>query len=415
MDLKIGVKQAYIASLALYIACVPLGTLNIGAAGSLLKVIGILPMLFACCNFRVVHFNKTMNGYLGFAVWVLISTFWSINPQSTISRAITIFEFYVLIVSSGLFAINDKDMLTIKRALVWSSRITALLVITTGSLFDETRLTLQGTMNEDPNYLCMYFGCGIVFALSKAMSKGKLFFRLANMLELIGYIYLVLLTGSRGGLLAALACVASYLLFYSENGKRYGILKRSIFLIISVVIIYRLFTLVAPQFGDRYSIENVIDSGGSGRIDIWRNGIEMYKNAGLFRNWVGYGAATVMRAFILNGYVDAAVMHNIFLETLVELGIVGFALYVYMLLTYGVRAFHSKDKFALCVMIGFIVLSFSTSLYAFKPYINILIYLSMAETHRKTVKIGESRYEAAYNNTKYGNRGSADICKQFGL
>ena len=68
-------------------------------------------------------------------------------------------------------------------------------------------------------------------------------------------------------------------------------------------------------------------------------------------------------------------MHNIFLETLVELGVFGLIFYCLAIGTFVKRSLKLNDKFCFAVLICMIVMSLSTSLYTFKPYFNIMLFV----------------------------------------
>ncbi len=68
-------------------------------------------------------------------------------------------------------------------------------------------------------------------------------------------------------------------------------------------------------------------------------------------------------------------MHNMFIENLIETGLIGLILYSVYIFSFWNSAKKSGDVFAAAVMAGMIVMSLSVSIYAFKPYWNIMIYI----------------------------------------
>ncbi len=375
--MPISLHYIYIHFLALYILCLPLGTMNIGIFGSLLKLVAFLPTI--CCIFRAPHIrkNKLAGIYGGFCLLIIFSISWSIYVPNSLTRSFTQLTLFIIMISSCFFTISSKDRKLIKNAMVWSSRITVVLLFLLGVLY-EGRLTFSGIMEEDPNYLCMYFSFGLVFAIETLLTSSKYIKKVVSVLEIVLYLYVVLLTGSRGGLLAILFCFGSYILVYQKKNN-IAILKRGMVILVGLSALYALLSIISPILSDRFTINNVIESGGTGRVDIWKSGVDLYTKSSLFRQIFGYGTATVAHAFHAQGYLLEAVMHNIYLEQLVELGIVGFIYYTFMIFLFALHAYKSNDKYAFSIMIGFIVMSLSTSLYAFKPYINIMLYIILCE------------------------------------
>ena len=72
---------------------------------------------------------------------------------------------------------------------------------------------------------------------------------------------------------------------------------------------------MGTDLAERYTVNAVLANGGTGRIEIWTSGIDLYFNqANLFRQVFGYGSATIAHAFADYGYRRASLMHNLFLE-----------------------------------------------------------------------------------------------------
>lgn len=350
--------------------------MNIGSIGSLLKLIGVFPILFALCKHKGFKLNRLSLYYLGFFFISFNTIIWSINFSSTINRCISIFEFFALISSPCFFEFSTKEYEKIKKALVWSSRITVILLLMFGSLY-EGRLTLSGIINEDPNYICMYFSFGLVAAVEQTMNCENKKYRLFSAGEAALYLYCVLLTGSRGGLMAIAACFISAT-FLCTKGSVHNFKKdiqKLMIFILGILAFVILVQQLAPDIIQRFTIESVVEKGGTGRTKIWESGIDLFKNSSIFRELFGYGSATVLRSLQSHGYYNAAVMHNIYLENLIELGLIGFFYYIAMIICFFKKSIKFHSKFSTCVLVGFIVMCLSTSLYSFKPYINLLLFI----------------------------------------
>lgn len=81
--------------------------------------------------------------------------------------------------------------------------------------------------------------------------------------------------------------------------------------------------------------------------------------------------------FSIFDYSQVNVVHNIFLETLVELGVIGLFLYCRYVWKYTKEAFVQRDRYAFGVIFSMIIMSLTTSLYTFKPYFNIMLFIAM--------------------------------------
>lgn len=363
----------FVKALAFYFFLLPLGALNINSnIGSALKLVALLPLIVFVLSQSKIVFTKTIKWQLFFAFWTMISCLWAINSKIAIERSITQFLLIFLLIPVSSMRYNCKELDFLRKSLVYSSRFTAIILLLFSSYF-EGRLYLSGIISEDPNYLCAYFLFGIIYCISKLYKKKK--FIIFNIVELLIYIYIIILTGSRGGLLAVIIAAIVFVLFKDNfDGKRINIKKNIAISFLILAVFAVVWSLIPSDIKARFVFNKIVQSNGTGRFDIWRNGITLFVNNGPFRRIFGCGTGCIREYFSKYGYVDK-VMHNIFLENLLEIGIVGLLIYILSIFSFLKSAILSKDLFSASILTGMIVLSLSTSLYAFKPYWNILIFI----------------------------------------
>ena len=319
--------------------------------------------------------------YCGYALLTFLSCLWSFDQSLSTIRSYTYIEFALLIYISGCIRSKEEDKQLLKKALIWSSRFTAILLLLIGEYYED-RLTFMGTFDEDPNYLCMYFSFGIIGALEKTLKSDHYKKNLIlSLFELLAYIYIVLLTGSRGGLIAIIASICAFVILERNKiSKSRLLLLYLLFGSVSFYIVTHLSNIVS--FSERYTLDEVISSGGTGRVDIWDFGWKTFLDFNNFNKFFGSGIATTNYLFSIHGF-KIKVMHNIFLETLVEIGIVGIILYTYMICSFLIASYKNKNYYSFSILIGFIVLSLSTSLSTFKPYLNIMIFIVILTSTNK--------------------------------
>lgn len=368
-------KDLFLGSLIIYLVCLPLNAMNIGVFGSALKVIALLPLFLAFYGMSV-RFNDLLKAQGYFTLYAALSILWTFSFDISLGRIISYIELLALLLTGSCFEYTASDIRKVKVALVWSSRLTAVVMLKY-AIYVGGRLRLMGIIKEDPNYLCAYFAFGVIFALQKVLDQKKKWQKVTGLLELVFYFYLILVSGSRGGLLAIVAGMTSYMLI--SFGKKD--IKKSIGIVVICVIILMAFSqlidYLPPTLQARFTVADVARDGGSGRGEIWANGIDLYSNASIFRWIFGFGTATTKSLFAYYNYSQVNVMHNIFLETLVELGIIGLVFYCVSIGKFLKRASEFNDKFSFSVIVCMIVMSLSTSLYTFKPYFNIMLFIIM--------------------------------------
>ena len=377
MQRVITYKKAYLFFLIIYLVALPLNAVNIGAFGSALKILAVLPILVALLSGNKMQLQKPLKWQFYFTIFAIMSIAWSTSYTLSISRCITYVLLFVLLLSASFFRFDEKELNKVKLALVWSSRITVVLMLFFGDII-EGRLWLKDVISEDPNYICAYFAFGVIFALNRIISDKRILFKLFGATELFLYVCVVFLTGSRGGLISILSAIGIYIITFSKDKKKYIAAKIICFVFVFIAINVILDNL-PKELRVRFSFDNVVDSGGSGRTELWANAIDMFKNANIFTKFFGFGTSTVRYNMLQLAYARTNVVHNIFLETLVELGIVGLIIYSVAIFLFAKEAFQNEDKFAFSAIVCMIVLSLSTSIYAFKPYFNIMLYIVMLQ------------------------------------
>ena len=376
-NLKFSNKDLYIFFLIVYIICLPLNAMNIGAFGSALKVIAVLPIGIALIGGKNLVLKTPARMQLFFTIFAFFSMMWSVSFETSVGRVVSYFLLFALLISGAMFKYTEDDINKIKYALTWSSRLTALVML----IFAEYvggRFRLMGIIEEDPNYLCAYLAFGIVYALETLTTKNKAGKKVLAVAELILYFYLVLVSGSRGGLLAIAGGAASYLLTY--RGQKIKYIARKVILITLVAVLLIVMIDYLPEnLRVRFTSENVLENGGSGRTKLWAQSFDLFANGNILRQLFGFGTATIAWCFSRYGYSEINVAHNMFIETLAELGIVGLVLYSVAIFSFIKVAFKFKDKYSFAVISCMFVMSLSTSIYTFKPYFNIMLFIIMLQ------------------------------------
>jgi len=199
-----------------------------------------------------------------------------------------------------------------------------------GALFSSLIFIVQLTTNTvviTPNFVGGYLTMCLPF--------------LQNIFLYILVLFAVLLTGSRGAIIAC-AVISILLLFTFLKNKKYIF----IILLATIPIIYFVYPQKAISHFDN-------------RINIWQKGIE----AGFKRPLIGYGVENFEIAFggvlkqndfdLKNIRVDRA--HNEILEIFVNSGIVGLILYLYTLYLVIIKV--KSNKLIFITLVGYLIIS----------------------------------------------------------
>jgi O-antigen ligase len=271
-------------------------------------------------------------GALGlFAGWAALGLMWA-RRTDLATEAVSTLMLSFLLFPIVFAAVREPRH--VRR--VWVAFVAgALLTGTMGFLFpggtipdDEGRLA--GAAGVGPNQLGGYLAVAAILAVTLACDRrGNPLGRMACAGAAALCLPLQLMTGSRGALLA-LGVALIVAPFLVGRGRRAGAAALAALAVLSGTAF---FMTVAPSS----IVEHVtrVDTSGSGRTDIWRMGWRMVQAHPITGVGPGNFSTSTIDYLLRPGATQRAiyivdepkVAHNIYLEVLAELGILGFALF----------------------------------------------------------------------------------------
>lgn len=368
-------RRQYIFLVSIYFLALPLGAMNLGSFGSALKLVSFVPIGLALVNVRNISFKKPFVYYLMYVLFSACSILWSVNEQESIYRVNRYLNLTLLLLSSCVFVFSSDEILTIKKVLRWSSRLSGVVCMVFGT-FIYGRLMLTGKIQEDPNYFCMYLSFGVIACIGDILSKITIRKKIIAASELLLYFSIALLTGSRGGLIALLLGTLLYLIL---SGNKTFDTKKIVAVCALIIALYVGMTFLSDSMADRFTVASIIESKGTHRFEMWADAFDLFGKSNVLRKLFGYGIQGVPTALGIYGYRFAGfVLHNIFIETLLELGVFGLISYCIMVVSFCLHSLKMKDKFSFGVIIMMVIMSMSTSISTFKPYFNIMMFILMS-------------------------------------
>lgn len=218
-------------------------------------------------------------------------------------------------------------------------------------------------LTADPNIFCFYnfvFFFFYLTHLNKKWAKTGFFLSSATML----------LSLSRGGLIS-IAFGLGLMFFTSSLSKKikmvfvFPISCYLINLLIKTTINIDVFKMVTDRF--------LANDGGSGRLSIWEKGLELFQQHPIFG--VGIGN---YRPHVIAEYGNAIYMHNTYLETLVESGVIGITIYalifLFVFFTYFKNRHQLNDN-------GYLIYTFTAVTFMMATYsfmVNEIFFLTLA-------------------------------------
>jgi len=273
---------------------------------------------------------------VAFALWSCASIIWTVDPESTTVRVLTYLQLLLLAWLIWLLVDNETRVRGLLQSYILGVGVCAIGTITNlmsghgysaledvdGEIRHSDRYTATGL---NPNDL------GLMLALSIPMTFYLLVRRkqspalsLLRWIQFVLCVAAVLLTGSRGGLLATLAALVAFPLTYRYLPRW----QKGIAIAACVGAVACGVFLVPPDTWQRFfNLGTEISKGTmTHRTQIWVASVDVFRDHPI----LGVGSAAHPMA-IVGILARPLVAHNTFLSVLVELGIPGELLLVGLL------------------------------------------------------------------------------------
>lgn len=324
----IALRNPILFPFAIYPVLIPVDPLlkTWGGIGSIYgKSIGsliIVTMLLHAYRLRRLNAPPTCwYFWVAYMLWALMGWMWSPYPDDVAGALQITSALFALFTAAALYPISPRNYVYARRAVVFAGLAMSgygLYAFFQGQRMPgSTRLALSiGTYQLDPNHYAAFFCIPIGILVARVYcTSGR--DRIIAGLLLVPMFVNVLLTGSRGGLIAS-GVIFVYL----------GIRTRRFAMLGTVLAIGLALTFLMPNVWSRFNDPTQGDA--SGRSDIWSTGIVAIKTNGL----IGTGFGTFVDVYDDNLHNSAQKMfagdhrpaHSILIQTLVDLGLPGLIL-----------------------------------------------------------------------------------------
>jgi O-antigen ligase len=260
-----------------------------------------------------------------FVLWSAVGYFWSINPTTTLTRSITYLQLLTMVWLIWQFCRTDQQRSSLLQAYVYGAYLAIVVVFIAFAAGNTFSLSGRYSFGDrDPNYVATALALGIPMAWHLLASRRSDLLYWLNLLYVPLALFVIGLTGSRGGFVTALLALSIIPLTYGHL----TFWRKTLMLTLLGGMIYSAFVLVPQANLERLltSSDQISDGSMSGRRDIWEAGLEAIRQdqvASIFG--VGSGGYSSVIGMSHNRAVAA---HNTYLGVLVGNGLIGFLLFI---------------------------------------------------------------------------------------
>ncbi len=342
-----------------------------GLIGHLMLVPRSAPMLLSA-----------VPAWLLFVAFAGLSFAWSVDPSTSLSEFTVLLGLIALYLLVCLMPVEERDVVRVEEALVLGGAIAGMygIILLLQSGLAQAggtgpRFATAGGVGKgiDPNITAATLILPLAIAIGRAVratnTAARLLFWSAS--ALIGAA--IMLTGSRGGILAAL----TVLVIHAFSHQRRGVMAA---VGLGLVLVAGVTISLAPDQLQR----RISRPGSSGRTDIWRTALTRCERY----CWVGSGFGSFPTVYqdtlhsepSARGLDRPFVAHSIWIGSLIETGIAG------LLLLVAALALVAKDLLRLpkeirgsplAGFVGVLVASTFLSTLGFKYFWMVLMYAGL--------------------------------------
>lgn len=321
-------------------------SVTIANLGTLVRVTGLFVSAFWVLTVLVTgRFRKPHPFHLAaflFVLWNIVSIFWSLGNDETVQRAKTYFQLAGMVWLLWDLFTTSATLRAGAQAYILGAYVsigsTLLNYLAGNEAYAFSGGRYAGS-NLNAGDLALILALGLPMAWHLAVSAGT--GKRSYVLKLVNYAYIplslfaILLTASRMALFAVVPALVFIIGSFSQ-------LKLSSRILALAALTGSL--LVLQSHIPQSSIDRLATTSSSiaaadlgGRMALWRAGITAFSQHPLLG--VGSGAFRTVNEF-------GGAVHNTFLSVLAELGIIGFALFVIILVIVVYQALHQPKRYS---------------------------------------------------------------------
>lgn len=363
--------------LAIYFALMPLDFVDIEGMGSVSKIVAILPIICLLLESRgkiIFRLNNTSKWLITFTVWAIFSMAYTINFEKTDETVTTLLLNVALILIMAdckLYTKQEREYL--RKALVIGSVFAAVVALALGlsgnNFYEAGRYTMTlGGVSQDPNIYCGFLLFGFAYFFSNGFKEKPVL----NFAVAVLFIGVSLVSGSRGGFLAFIVCAFA---IFALSGKEESKLKIFLMALIGIAIgiLYVRFALpmIDSDILSRFSLAYIRVNGTTNRFHIWESLFNRYQNADILRKIFGHGYGTCS----LLSYDGMHAAHNVYIDNLLTIGIVGVFLQIGFQISGLKTAMKNHSYYYLSLLWGMICMCMSLSLLSYKPLWSVIMMI----------------------------------------
>ena len=261
-----------------------------------------------------------------FLVFILIFAFFSSSFSLTGSLQPFISLTQNVLIIFFISRFRQVNIKSFSKILILSAIITtiffAITLKDTISSIEMQRLTTGDNLNEN-RFAMMLAQLIAIITAGFFIYKEKKIYQLTILAVIFVGFFLLILSGSRSATIGIVGAIVVVLLYQFKNNSKKIIIPLLLLSIASFFFIDQIQDMDNPII-NRFTIDSLTESGGTGRLDIWKALIPAtFENSMLF----GYGLGGANAYALAYKYGLSHAAHNFLIDMFIQTGLVGVFLF----------------------------------------------------------------------------------------
>jgi O-antigen ligase len=298
---------------------------GLGTISRLIGIFAIGTALFAILMDRAFRGLGVVTSLTGiWVLWVMGTFLWTVDPVNTEKSVITAIQLFIFVWLIWEFAREKREQRGLLQAFVLGASVSVAFTIQAFLRAEEVNYMRYAASGFDPNDLGLILALALPIALYLGLKNESKFARL-NLLFIPTGLFAIVLTASRSSFAAALVG----LLFLLLTSSRLNIVRKISLVVLMLFAASVLLSILPEESWSRLSTTGSELSSGNlnHRSTIWLMGLYAFAESPI----IGVGAGGFRAAVVPFIGMEYA-PHNLFIDVLVTMGLIGFCIFACILL-----------------------------------------------------------------------------------
>ena len=327
--------------------------------------IGILFLLIIRDGLKIhFYWHSFHTSVLLFALFCLLSCFWSMDPVYSLIKSSIIFQLLICMSVLYIYFLQKGTITPMIDIIMWAGYLISIYSFVFYGI--DNVIYIVNNAGRLDNSFSNVNSIGMLVAFSSIITIYKILFYKFKLYHLLLVLNIIIIAaaGSRTGLISFIIGVCSiFAIKYLDKKKMFSFFY--FILICIIIIIFFKFVLTLPLFNnlnDRieslfyfFTKKDIADGSTLTRMRMFSIGWNQFLQTPLLG--IGIGSSEELLSYTIG---RRTYLHNNYIELLSGVGIIGTTLYYLMLLLPAIKLFkqrHSKDKNTiLCLIVIFLLL-----------------------------------------------------------